>query len=91
MQEHETCAGCRFFTSFDRDSRPEMLYFGKCRRRAPVAVAVRTEDGFPRVCSDDWCGDFEASGQKQDGDGQPAKVEGAEAVQRHLTALRGQR
>lgn len=46
----ESCETCRFWKR-DSNSPP----WGDCRRRSPVAAAVR----FPRSMIDDSCGEFE--------------------------------
>lgn len=59
----ETCDTCRFYDAWDDD-------MGQCRRRAPAAIVVTsnqidpTQCGaiFPNVQSEvDWCGEHERS------------------------------
>lgn len=72
MQERETCAGCRFFVP-NRSVLDTCL--GDCRRHAPNGPHDPTRKTFPQVFGIDWCGDFEASGQKPADGGAATKHE----------------
>lgn len=75
MQERETCAGCRFYDP-DLDLRREVSpLLGFCRRHPPAPAALKARDTFPKVRCNDWCGDFEASGQKPADGGAATKHE----------------
>jgi hypothetical protein len=92
VQKGETCAGCRFFApSSTIECEGKEVDIGHCRRHVPRKPFFVSQDWFPSTWGNDWCGDFEASGQEKGEDAQPAKVEGLETVQKHLSALRGQR
>lgn len=91
MQEREACAGCRFFQPTDTYSPNYDPYFGVCKRHAPVANVRNGVDGFPTVMSNDWCGDFEASGQNVAEGEQLYRFEGIEAVPVHPSAPRWQK
>ncbi len=67
--EEPGCGNCQFGREEPRGSvfaRDRGSGWGTCRRHAPSVVVVPSPEraafsqaAFPRVCEDDWCGEYE--------------------------------
>lgn len=54
------CENCLFFKQTeDLTEHTDRVWIqGDCRRHAPIA-SLKSDDRWPTVQNDDWCGDFE--------------------------------
>lgn len=62
----EICYTCKYNwteTISDSETNTVMVRDSECRRRAPVLIGTsdRSKTAWPKVCPEEWCGEYEKS------------------------------